>query len=53
MRTNRLSSSAVSSLEREVKRLQANGKAPDIIALRLGVKISKVLAIMHKPVGEN
>jgi len=53
MRTNRLSSGTGTNLEREVKRLQANGKAPDIIALRLGVKISKILAIMHKPVEES
>jgi DNA-binding CsgD family transcriptional regulator len=49
MKTNKSSSTVLSPLEKEVKRLHANGKAPDIIALRLGVKISKVLAmITHK-----
>lgn len=36
--------------EKEVKRLHANGKAPDIIAIRLGMKISKVLSIIAAPV---
>ena len=31
---------------REVKRLATLGKAPDIIAVRLGVKMSRVLAIL-------
>jgi hypothetical protein len=33
-------------LTREVKRLATLGKAPDIIAVRLGVKMSRVLAIL-------
>jgi hypothetical protein len=32
---------------REVKRLSALGKAPDVIAVRLGVKMSRVLAILN------
>lgn len=36
--------------EKEVKRLHAIGKAPDIIAIRLGMKISRVLSIIAEPV---
>lgn len=32
---------------REVKRLSALGKTPDVIAVRLGVKMSRVLAILN------
>jgi DNA-binding CsgD family transcriptional regulator len=32
--------------EREVQRLHARGKAPDIIAIRLGMKISRVLSVI-------
>lgn len=32
--------------EREVKRLHAIGKPPDIIAIRLGIKLSKVLSMI-------
>ena len=35
-----------SPFEKEVKRLHAIGKAPDIIAIRLGVKLSKVLMLI-------
>lgn len=41
-----------SPLEKEVQRLHANGKASDIIAIRLGMKMSKVLSViaaMPKP----
>jgi DNA-binding CsgD family transcriptional regulator len=48
MKTTKNTSSVLSPLEKEVKRLHAIGKAPDIIALRLGVKISKILMIMQK-----
>lgn len=36
--------------EKEVKRLHAIGKAPDIIAIRLRMKMSRVLAIIAAPV---
>jgi len=49
MKTNKGSGSIASPIEKEVKRLHASGKAIDIIALRLGMKMSKVLAIMSKP----
>lgn len=32
--------------EKEVKRLHASGKSPEIIAIRLGMKVSKVLSII-------
>jgi len=35
--------------EKEVKRLHANGKSPDVIAIRLGMKVSKVLSIIAAP----
>lgn len=35
--------------EKEVKRLHASGKSPDIIAIRLGMKLSKVLSILATP----
>jgi hypothetical protein len=38
-----------SPFEKEVKRLHANGKALDIIALRLGAKMSRVLAVLNAP----
>jgi DNA-binding CsgD family transcriptional regulator len=36
--------------EREVKRLHAIGKAPEIIAIRLGAKLSRVLPLITNPV---
>jgi len=33
-------------IEREVHRLHARGKTPDIIAIRLGMKMSRVLAVL-------
>ena len=38
-----------SPFEKEVKRLHANGKPLDIIALRLGAKMSRVLAVLNAP----
>lgn len=35
--------------EREVKRLHAIGKSPDIIAIRLGAKLSRVLTLIANP----
>jgi DNA-binding CsgD family transcriptional regulator len=35
--------------EKEVKRLHAIGKSPDIIAIRLGAKMSKVLTLIANP----
>lgn len=35
--------------EREVRRLHANGKPPEIIAIRLGAKLSKVLPLIMNP----
>lgn len=37
-----------SPLAKEVRRLHANGKPPEIIAIRLGVKISRVLQMIPK-----
>jgi hypothetical protein len=36
--------------EKEVKRLHAIGKAPEIIAIRLGAKLSRVLPLITNPV---
>jgi hypothetical protein len=33
-------------IEREVHRLHARGKAPDIIAIRLRMKLSRVLSVI-------
>jgi DNA-binding CsgD family transcriptional regulator len=38
-----------SPLEKEVMRLHAVGKPADIIAIRLGLKMSRVIAITKKP----
>jgi hypothetical protein len=35
--------------EKEVKRLHGIGKAPDIIAIRVQMKISRVLSIIADP----
>ena len=40
----------ITPAEKEVKRLHAIGKAPDIIAIRLGMKMSRVLSIIAEPV---
>ncbi|WP_206026283.1 hypothetical protein [Roseimicrobium sp. ORNL1] len=48
MKTKSPSSVTVSPLVKEVRRLHANGKAPDIIAIRLGVKVSRVLEMIGK-----
>ena len=37
---------APTPLEKEVHRLHARGKTPDLIAIRLGVKMSKVLLLL-------
>ena len=39
---------SISPLEKEVMRLHSVGKSADIIAIRLGVKMSRVLAITGK-----
>jgi len=49
MKENKITTTNVSPLEKEVNRLHANGKSVDIIAVRLGVKISRVLALISKP----
>jgi DNA-binding CsgD family transcriptional regulator len=49
MKSNQTPSKTVAPLQKEVNRLHANGKAPDMIAIRLGIKISKVLALITKP----
>jgi hypothetical protein len=36
-------------IEREVLRLHQAGKAPDMIAIRTGMKISKILTILNLP----
>jgi DNA-binding CsgD family transcriptional regulator len=46
MKSNQPPSKPLSPLQREVNRLHASGKAPDTIAIRLGVKMSKVLALL-------
>lgn len=35
--------------EKEVKRLHAIGKSADVIAIRLGVKMSRILPIIATP----
>ena len=35
--------------EKEVKRLHAIGKTPDVIAIRLGAKLSRVLPLITHP----
>jgi hypothetical protein len=35
--------------EKEVRRLHANGKAPEIIAIRLGAKLSRILPLLARP----
>lgn len=35
--------------EKEVRRLHANGKSPEIIAIRLRAKLSKVLPLIANP----
>ncbi len=37
---------APTPLEKEVQRLHERGKTPDLIAIRLGMKISKVLLVL-------
>ncbi len=49
MKSNQTPSKTVAPLQKEVNRLHASGKAPDMIAIRLGIKISKVLALITKP----
>lgn len=48
MKTRRLHVTSISPLEKEVMRLHAVGKTADIIAIRLGLKMSRVLAITRK-----
>lgn len=49
MKAPRIHVRSISPLEKEVMRLHAVGKSSDIIAIRLGVKMSRVLAITKKP----
>jgi hypothetical protein len=35
--------------EKEVRRLHANGKSPEIIAIRMGAKLSKILPLIARP----
>ncbi|MEI6537131.1 MAG: hypothetical protein WCN98_17450 [Verrucomicrobiaceae bacterium] len=35
--------------EKEVRRLHAIGKSPDIIAIRLGAKMSKIMPLIAGP----
>ncbi len=39
---------AITPFEREVRRLHAIGKSPDIIAIRMGVKMSRILTLLAK-----
>ena len=39
----------VTPFEKEVKRLHAIGKTPEIIAIRLGAKLSRVLPLITNP----
>ncbi len=42
--------SPLKPIEKEVLRLHEAGKAPDTIAIRIGMKLSKVLSILqHAP----
>jgi hypothetical protein len=36
-------------IEKEILRLHQAGKAPDMIAIRIGMKMSKVLSILNMP----
>ena len=36
-------------IEKEVHRLHQAGKSPDMIAIRVGMKISKILTILNLP----
>lgn len=49
MKSNQTPSKTLSPLQKEVNRLHTSGKAPDMIAIRLGIKLSKVLALITKP----
>ena len=35
--------------EKEVRRLHAIGKTPDIIAIRLGAKLSRIMPLLVQP----
>lgn len=39
---------ALTPFEKEVRRLHALGKSPDVIAIRMGVKISRILSLLAK-----
>jgi len=39
---------AQTPFEKEVRRLHSIGKSPDIIAIRMGVKISRILSLLAK-----
>ncbi len=49
MKENKVPTNTQTPLEKEVNRLHACGKSADIIAVRLGVKMSRVLAMITKP----
>ena len=40
---------ALRPIEKEVIRLHQAGKSPDVIAIRVGMKMSKILAILNMP----
>ncbi len=42
---------ALRPIEKEVIRLHQAGKSPDVIAIRVGMKMSKILALLNMPLG--
>lgn len=38
-------------IEKEIHRLHQAGKSPDMIAIRIGMKMSKILSILNMPTG--
>ena len=45
-RTSMNTKTSLTPREKEVQTLHARGKTPDVIAIRLGMKISKVLLLL-------
>lgn len=42
---------ALRPIEKEIHRLHQAGKSPDMIAIRIGMKMSKILSILNMPTG--
>lgn len=43
---------ALRPIEKEVIRLHQAGKSPDVIAIRVGMKMSKILTILSMPLNK-